>query len=69
MNEEALANETAGYFYMDLERKDECLRCMLEAHKLYHGWGAQTKSNALYEFTMKTLGTNDGLGRHSFNTT
>mmetsp|Transcript_2160 Transcript_2160/g.5098 ORF Transcript_2160/g.5098 Transcript_2160/m.5098 type:complete len:129 (-) Transcript_2160:24-410(-) len=67
VNEEALANETAGYFFMDLGRKDDCLRYMLEAHKLYHAWGAQAKSNALYDFTMKSFeGANS---RHSFNTT
>mmetsp|Transcript_32408 Transcript_32408/g.58578 ORF Transcript_32408/g.58578 Transcript_32408/m.58578 type:complete len:391 (-) Transcript_32408:18-1190(-) len=56
INEEALAYELAGYFFMEFGQKDVSLNFFLQAHEKYHEWGAIAKANAVYEFTMTSMG-------------
>ncbi len=47
MNEEALANELAGHFYLDTGRKHKALRLFCQAEEKYREWGAVAKANEL----------------------
>lgn len=55
-HDEALACESAGYFYLELGEKDTAIQYFLQAHEKYHDWGAVAKSNALFEFVQRALG-------------
>ena len=54
-NDEALANELAGYFYLEIGQKDVSINYFLQAHEKFHDWGAIAKANALYNFTMSSM--------------
>ena len=56
INEEALAYELAGYFFMEFGQKEVSANYFLQAHEKYHEWGAIAKANAVYEFTMTSMG-------------
>ena len=56
INEEALACELAGYLFMGFSQKDISLKYSFKAHEKYHEWGAIAKANAVYEFTMTSMG-------------
>ena len=45
MNEEALANELAGHFYLDTGRKDKSVPYFSQAEEKYREWGAVAKAN------------------------
>ncbi len=47
VNEEALANELAGHFYLDTGRKYKSLQYFCQAEEKYREWGAVTKANEL----------------------
>lgn len=55
VNEEALACELAGYFFLELDDKDLAIQYFLQAHEAYHKWGAVAKSNLLFEFVQRSL--------------
>ena len=40
INDEAIACELAGNFYLEQGKKDICLEYFMKAHGLYHEWGA-----------------------------
>jgi len=61
INEEALAHELAGYFFLEAEKKDTAVKHLLQAHEKYHNWGAVAKSNSLFEFVQCVLGTSISL--------
>ncbi len=47
VNEQALANELAGKFYLSRNRKRAAVAYLTEAHFCYEKWGASAKSNQL----------------------
>ncbi len=47
VNEEALANELAGHFYLDTGRKYKSLHYFCQAEEKYREWGAVAKANEL----------------------
>ena len=47
VNEEALANELAGHFYLDTGRKYKSLSYFCQAEEKYREWGAVAKANEL----------------------
>ena len=53
MNEEALANELAGHFYLDTGRKDKSLRYFYQAEEKYREWGAVAKALKLANYLGK----------------
>ena len=55
VNEEALACELAGYFFLEIDDKDLAIQYFLQAHEKYHEWGAVAKSNMLFEFVQRSL--------------
>jgi hypothetical protein len=55
INIEALACESAGYFYLKLDKKDTAIQYFMQAHEKYHEWGAIAKSNALFGFVQQTM--------------
>lgn len=55
INDEALAYELAGYFFLKIDQKDVAVNYFLQAHEKYHDWGAIAKANSLYEFTMSSM--------------
>jgi len=50
INEEALACELAGYFYLSIDDKSTAVDYFTQAHEKYHEWGAFSKTSKLYEF-------------------
>ncbi len=50
MNEEALANELAGYFHLDTGRKYKSLQYFSQAEEKYREWGAVEKANELTNY-------------------
>jgi len=59
INEEALAWELAGYYFMDIGQKDVSMSHILKAHEKYFEWGAIAKANALYEFSTSSMDESD----------
>lgn len=57
MNDEALSNELAGYFFLANENKVTALQYFQKAHEKYHDWGAYAKCSALFEFVQMALGS------------
>lgn len=55
VNDEALACELAGYFFLEISDEDTALQYFMQAHERYHEWGAVAKSNALFEFVQQVL--------------
>ncbi len=53
VNEEALANELAGHFYLDTGRKFKALQYFCQAEEKYRAWGADAKANELVHYIMK----------------
>ena len=53
MNEEALANELAGHFYLDTGRKDKSVRYFSQAEEKYREWGAVAKALKLANYLGK----------------
>eukprot|EP00986_Skeletonema_menzelii_P013347 scaffold7689_cov139-Skeletonema_menzelii.AAC.1 len=47
VNEEALANELAGHFYLETGRKYKSLQYFYQAEEKYREWGAVTKADEL----------------------
>ena len=50
VNEEALANELAGYFYVHTGRRDRSAQYFLQAFEKYSEWGAVAKANTLTKY-------------------
>ena len=50
MNDEALASELGGYFFLSIDRNDKALQYFLHAHEKYQAWGAAAKRDALFQF-------------------
>ena len=50
VNEEALANELAGHFYLDTGRKYKSLQYFCQAEAKYREWGAVTKADELARY-------------------
>ena len=50
VNEEALANELAGHFYLDTGRKFKALQYFCQAEEKYREWGAVTKADELANY-------------------
>jgi len=50
VNEEALANELAGYFHLDTGRKYKSLQYFCQAEEKYREWGAVEKANELANY-------------------
>jgi len=50
VNEEALANELAGHFYLDTGRKYKSLQYFCQAEEKYREWGAVAKANELANY-------------------
>ena len=55
INQEALACELAGYFFLETGEQDTAIQYFLQAHEKYHEWGAVAKSNMLFEFVQRSL--------------
>jgi len=47
VNEEALANELAGYFYLETGRRNRSVHYFSQAFEKYNEWGAIAKANTL----------------------
>ena len=50
VNEEALANELAGHFYLDTGRKYKSLQYFCQAEEKYREWGNVTKADELASY-------------------
>lgn len=50
LNEEALANELAGHFYLDTGNKMKSILYFSQAFQKYSEWGAAVKANTLTEY-------------------
>jgi len=50
VNEEALANELAGHFYLDTGRKNKAVRYFCQAEEKYREWGAVAKANEVANY-------------------
>lgn len=61
INDEALACELAGYFFLDMKQNDTAIHYFLQAHEKYHDWGAVAKSNALFAFVQRAFGVTSNL--------
>ena len=55
INQEALACELAGYFFLETGEQDTAIQYFLQAHEKYQGWGAVAKCNLLFEFVQRNL--------------
>ena len=55
VNEEALANELAGHFYLDTGRKDKSYRYFSQAEEKYREWGAIAKANFCEWMSMEMM--------------
>ena len=50
LNEEALANELAGHFYLETGRRDRSVHYFSQAFEKYNEWGAAAKANMLTKY-------------------
>jgi len=50
VNEEALANELAGHFYLETGRRNKSVHYFSRAFDKYNEWGAVAKASALTEY-------------------
>ena len=50
VNDEALANELAGHFYLDTGRKFRAIQYFSQAEEKYRAWGAVAKANELAHY-------------------
>jgi hypothetical protein len=50
VNEEALANELAGHFYLDTGRKIKSMNYFMRAFENYNEWGAVAKAASLTKY-------------------
>ena len=50
VNEEALANELAAYFYLETGRRNRSVHYFSQAFEKYTEWGAVAKANTLTEY-------------------
>jgi len=50
VNEEALANELAGHFYLETGRRNKSVHYFSRAVEKYNEWGAVAKASALTEY-------------------
>ncbi len=50
VNEEALANELAGHFYLETGRKNRSVHYFSQAFEKYNEWGAVAKANTLTNY-------------------
>ena len=50
VNEEALANELAGHFYLETGRRNKSVHYFSQAFEKYNEWGAVAKANTLTEY-------------------
>ena len=50
VNEEALANELAGHFYLETGRRHRAVHYFSQAFEKYNEWGAVAKANSLTAF-------------------
>eukprot|EP00574_Skeletonema_japonicum_P009992 CAMPEP_0201719324 /NCGR_PEP_ID=MMETSP0593-20130828/4547_1 /ASSEMBLY_ACC=CAM_ASM_000672 /TAXON_ID=267983 /ORGANISM="Skeletonema japonicum, Strain CCMP2506" /LENGTH=767 /DNA_ID=CAMNT_0048209733 /DNA_START=171 /DNA_END=2474 /DNA_ORIENTATION=- len=50
VNEEALANELAGHFYLETGRRNRSVHYFSQAFEKYNEWGAVAKANTLIEY-------------------
>ena len=55
INQEALACELAGYFFLETGEQDTAIQYFLQAHEKYHEWGAVAKCNMLFEYVQRNL--------------
>jgi len=55
-NDEALACELAGKFYLETGNLPSSLECFRLAHEKYHEWGALAKANILFMLVNNTFG-------------
>jgi tetratricopeptide (TPR) repeat protein len=50
LNEEALANELAGHFYLETGRRNRSVQYFSQAFEKYNEWGAAAKANMLTKY-------------------
>ncbi len=50
VNEEALANELAGHFYLETGRRNRSVQYFSQAFEKYNEWGAVAKASTLTEY-------------------
>eukprot|EP00984_Skeletonema_dohrnii_P034872 scaffold33898_cov222-Skeletonema_dohrnii-CCMP3373.AAC.2 len=50
VNEEALANELAGHFYLETGKRNRSVHYFSQALEKYNEWGAVAKANTLAEY-------------------
>jgi hypothetical protein len=56
INDEALACELAGYFYLGAGKTKESVEHFIWAHEKYTQWGACLKVNKIFDFIQKEFG-------------
>ena len=61
INDEALACELAGYFFLETQEKELALQYFLQANEKYHEWGAVAKSDALHTFIQSNFDSHSQL--------
>jgi tetratricopeptide (TPR) repeat protein len=65
INDEALAYELAGYFYLSAGKTAEAIDHLLCAHEKYTEWGAWSKVNMIFQFIHEKFGSVPDLSRLS----
>jgi len=50
VNDEALACELAGYFFLEIGERSRSLEYFIDAHEKYHEWGATAKATSVYKY-------------------
>lgn len=57
INDEALAYELAGYFYLSAGKTSEAIDHLICAHEKYTDWGACSKVNMIFRFIHEKFGS------------
>ncbi|KAL7550489.1 hypothetical protein ACHAWF_013710 [Thalassiosira exigua] len=61
LNDEALACELAGYFFLEQGKEDTSFNYFMRAHEKYGEWGACAKSNDLFQFVQENIAGPDAF--------
>ena len=61
LNEEALANELAGHFYLETGRQNESVSYFMRAFEKYTEWGAAAKAVSLSKYFDHSHNVHDGM--------
>lgn len=61
IHEEAIANELAGIFFLDLGQRKKSLSCLKQSTACYQAWGAFAVARRVESFIEKEFGISHGV--------